>query len=109
MSGLCRLGVRSSNEKSLWLLGLFAHKFTRRIHTFGQAGGGRGTGIEPSPRAPEYCMAPSGQCQGRKLGTAVVLYRRPNGPSISALPFPPDGPYAQPDTIKLAATQEITP
>jgi hypothetical protein len=39
MSGLCRLGVRSSNEKSLRLLGLIAHKFTRRIRTFGQAGG----------------------------------------------------------------------
>jgi hypothetical protein len=51
MSGLCRLGVRSSNEKSLRLLGLIAHKFTRRIRTFGQAGGGRGTGIEPSPRS----------------------------------------------------------
>jgi hypothetical protein len=28
---------------------------------------------------------------------------------ISALPFPPDGPYAQRDTIKLAATQGTTP
>jgi hypothetical protein len=53
MSGLCRLGVRSSNEKSLRLLGLIANKFTRRIRGFDQGGGGRGTGIEPSPRSPE--------------------------------------------------------
>src|SRR6202521_6079755 len=31
MSALCREGVRSSNEKSLPLLGLIAHKVTRRI------------------------------------------------------------------------------
>ena len=42
MSQLCRSGVRSSNEKSLLLLGLTANKFTRRIHGFGQAGGARG-------------------------------------------------------------------
>jgi hypothetical protein len=40
MSALCREGVRSSNEKSLPLLGLIAHKVTRRICGFGQGGGG---------------------------------------------------------------------
>jgi hypothetical protein len=54
MSAPCREGVRSSNEKSLPLLGLIAHKLTRRICGFGQAGGGRGTGIEPSPRRPTW-------------------------------------------------------
>jgi hypothetical protein len=39
MSALCREGVRSSNEKSLPLLGLIAHKVTRRICGFGQGGG----------------------------------------------------------------------
>jgi hypothetical protein len=53
ISRLCRSGVRSSNEKSPLLLGLIANKFTRRAHGFGQAGGGRGTGIQPSPRSPE--------------------------------------------------------
>jgi hypothetical protein len=50
----CRSAVRSSDEKSLLLLGLIANKFERRTHGLGQAGGGRGTGIEPSPRRPEY-------------------------------------------------------
>ena len=42
ISGLCRPGVRSSNEKSPLLLGLIANEFTRRIHGFGQAGGAKG-------------------------------------------------------------------
>ena len=46
------ISVRSSIEKSLLLLGLIANKFTRRIHGFGPAGGGRGTGVEPSPGTP---------------------------------------------------------
>ncbi len=54
MRRLCRSGVRSSDEKSLLLEGLIANKFTRRINGFGQAGGGRGTGIEPSPRTPTW-------------------------------------------------------
>lgn len=33
---LCRLGVQSSNEKSLLLLGLFAREFTRRIRYLGK-------------------------------------------------------------------------
>ena len=45
MSAPCREGVRISNEKSLPLLGLIAHKLTRRICGFGQGGGGRGAGI----------------------------------------------------------------
>jgi hypothetical protein len=49
MSAPCRAGVRSSNEKSLPLLGLISPKLTRRVRGFGQDGGGRGTGIEPSP------------------------------------------------------------
>jgi hypothetical protein len=39
ISAPCREGVRSSNEKSLPLLGLIAHKLTRRICGFGQGGG----------------------------------------------------------------------
>jgi hypothetical protein len=31
-------------------MGLIAREITRRMHGFGQAGGGRGTGFEPSPR-----------------------------------------------------------
>jgi hypothetical protein len=42
MSRLCRLGVRSPNEKSVLLLGLIADKSARRIHGFGQAGGAKG-------------------------------------------------------------------
>jgi hypothetical protein len=42
MSRHCRLEVRSSNKKSLLLLGLIANKFAQRIHGFGQAGGGKG-------------------------------------------------------------------
>jgi len=38
---LCRSGVRSSNEKSLLLLGQIAAEFTRRIPRLGQAGGAR--------------------------------------------------------------------
>jgi hypothetical protein len=33
-------------------IGLIANKVARRIDDYGQAGGGRGTGIEPSPRSP---------------------------------------------------------
>jgi len=36
MSRLCRLEVRSSNEKSLLPLCLIANKFAQRIHGFGQ-------------------------------------------------------------------------
>jgi hypothetical protein len=50
MSRPCRLEVRSSNEKSLLPLGPIANKFAQRINGFGQAGGGRETGIQPSPR-----------------------------------------------------------
>jgi hypothetical protein len=50
---LCRSEIRSSNEKSVLLPGLFAREFTRRIRRLGQAGGGRGTGFEPSPRSLE--------------------------------------------------------
>jgi len=39
MSAPCQEGVRSSTEKSLPLLGLIAHKLTRRICGFGQGGG----------------------------------------------------------------------
>ena len=37
---LCRSGHRSSNEKSLLLLGSIASEFARRIGGLGQAGGG---------------------------------------------------------------------
>ena len=54
MSASCREGVRSSNEKLLRYWRLIAHKRTRRICGFGQGGGGRGTGFEPSPRRPTW-------------------------------------------------------
>ena len=54
MSRLCQLEVGSSNEKSLLPLGLIANKFGQRIHGSSQAGGGRGTGVEPSPSNPAY-------------------------------------------------------
>jgi hypothetical protein len=54
MSAPCREGVRSPNETSLLLLGLIANKIARRINGFGRVGGGRGTGVEPSPRSAAY-------------------------------------------------------
>ncbi len=38
----CRLGVQSSNEKWLWILGLIAREIARRTHDLEQAGGGIG-------------------------------------------------------------------
>ena len=73
MSQLFRSGVRSSNEKTLLLLGLTANKFTRRIHGFGQAGGGRGTGVEPSPRKPAQWKVVQ---RTRVLGKAQFLGSR---------------------------------
>jgi hypothetical protein len=55
MSAPCRKGVRSSNEKSLPLLSLIAHKLTRRICGFGQGGEGEelGSNLLPVPgRSP---------------------------------------------------------
>lgn len=48
----CPSAVHSSNEKSLLLQGLIAREFIQRIRGLGQSGGGRGTGIEPSPGTP---------------------------------------------------------
>jgi hypothetical protein len=45
-------------RKLVLLLGLIVNKCAQRIHGFGQAGGGRGTGVEPSPRAPSYPEGP---------------------------------------------------
>jgi hypothetical protein len=59
MSGICRLEVRSLDEKSLLLLGETAIKRARRINSFRQAGGGRGSGIEPSPRSASYWEVPN--------------------------------------------------
>src|SRR6185437_10953972 len=42
ISRLCRSGVRSSDAKSLRLLGVIANKFTRRFRGFGQGGGESG-------------------------------------------------------------------
>ena len=39
MSAPCREEIRSANEKSLPLLGLIAHKLTRRTYGFGRGGG----------------------------------------------------------------------
>jgi hypothetical protein len=82
MSAPCRLEVRSSNEKSLLLLGLIANKFARRIHGFGQAGGGRGTGFEPSPRGPAWRKVtqrtpPISALSSRRLGPPIVSARSP--------------------------------
>jgi hypothetical protein len=44
--------LRVRLAKSLLLLSLIANEFARRIHGLGQSGGGRGTGIEPSPGTP---------------------------------------------------------
>ena len=54
MSRLCRFEVRNANEKTLLLLGLINDALGRRTTRFGQAGGGRATGIQPSPRGPVY-------------------------------------------------------
>jgi hypothetical protein len=50
-------GVQSSNWKWLRLLGPIADKFAWRTHGLGQAGGGRGTGLEPSPCNPAQWKA----------------------------------------------------
>src|ERR1700704_4261570 len=54
MSAACQERVQSSNGKSLPLLGLIAHILTRRRYGFGRCGGGRGAGLEPSPRRPGW-------------------------------------------------------
>ena len=72
MSAPCREGVRSSNEKSLPLSGLIAHKLTRRICGFGQGGGARGTGVEPSPRRPTQSSHSGGRIE-REIDLASVL------------------------------------
>jgi hypothetical protein len=53
MGGPFRSEVRSSNQKSLLILGLITNILAQRIDGFGEAGGGRGTGIQPSPRISE--------------------------------------------------------
>jgi hypothetical protein len=52
MGGLCRLEVRDSNQKSRPILGLVANILAQRTGGRGEAGGGRGTGIEPSSGSP---------------------------------------------------------
>ena len=52
MGGPCRVEVRNPNQKSLLKLGLISNILARRIEGCGEAGGGRGTGVEPSPRKP---------------------------------------------------------
>jgi hypothetical protein len=47
--GFCRLEVRSSNQKSLLILGFITNILAQRSDGCDEAGGGRGTGIEPSP------------------------------------------------------------
>jgi hypothetical protein len=37
-------------------IGLIANNLVQRIEGCGQAGGGRGTGVEPSPRSPAYSV-----------------------------------------------------
>jgi hypothetical protein len=53
------------NEKSLLLLGLTANKCPRRIHSFGQAGGGKGirthdTAVVFWPIEQQYCSESTG-------------------------------------------------
>ena len=48
MGGLCRLIVRNSNQKSRPILGLVANNLAQRKGGRGEAGGGRGPGIQHS-------------------------------------------------------------
>jgi hypothetical protein len=92
MSAPCREGVQSSNEKSLQLLGLIAHKLSRRICGFGQGGGGRGTGIEPSPRHPvRWEGSPSWTAYDPSDGGTVFARQPsvPRGPPKCATTFDP--------------------
>jgi hypothetical protein len=52
MGGLCSLEVRNPNQKSQLILGSIANIFPQRTGGCSEAGGGRGTGIEPSPGTP---------------------------------------------------------
>jgi hypothetical protein len=100
MSARCREGVQSSNEKLLLLLGLNAHKLMRRICGFGQGGGGRGTGIEPSPRSPKQSRGdPSGHLgliypttAETDEGMAEAVRQFATRRAVSSLPPKPVGP-----------------
>jgi len=83
---LRRSGVQTSNEKPLLLWGLIANKFARRIHGFGQAGGGRATGIQPSPGRSGYFGA---------LQRQFVLAKAPKADSL--LNAPVNGAIFAPD------------
>jgi hypothetical protein len=49
----CRSAIHCPNGKWLRILGLIAQEIARRKHCTDRFGGGRGTGIEPSPRITE--------------------------------------------------------
>jgi hypothetical protein len=100
--GLYQLGVRSSDDNSAVVLGLIANQSIGRIHGFGQTGGGRGTGIEPSPRTREYLgdrcgfVTPS-RCP-RLVGRGGLLRPRDGSPqageianSVEAVQDAPNG------------------
>lgn len=68
---LCRSGVRSSNEKSLLLLGLIAREFARRICGRGQSGGAKGIRTDTVVRQATQCR--SNPVSGRSLPKTGVF------------------------------------
>jgi hypothetical protein len=74
MVGLCRLEIRNSNRKSLLILGLIANILAQRTGGCSEAGGGRGTGIEPSPLIPEQSRGPR-RTRLQKRGAVGTLWR----------------------------------
>src|ERR1019366_4821211 len=71
---LCRSKVQNSNWKWLRLLGSIANEVAWRTHDLGQAGGGRGTGVEPSPRTPTQCIVTQ-----RRVAATAPLDGAPRG------------------------------
>jgi hypothetical protein len=57
MGGLCRLDVGNLNQKSLVIVGSIANILAQRTGGCGEAGGGRGTGVEPSPSGRAWWKA----------------------------------------------------
>jgi hypothetical protein len=80
MSRLCRLEVRSSNEKSLLLLGLIANKFAQRIQGCGQAGGAGGIrtgGTKLSAQAPQVTNTHGrAECTYLARGDSVAILNK---------------------------------
>src|ERR1700692_4009531 len=53
MGGLFQVRSPKLESEYLLVLGLITNILAQRIDDFSEAGGGRRTGIEPSPRSPE--------------------------------------------------------